>query len=383
MGSETTFRRPCGGLRNNFEVAGLHGVDERPKICIILVNWNGWRDTTECLESVFRLDYPNYSVIVCDNASEDQSLDRIAEWASGAIQAECTSPALRHLVLPPCPRPIAFCRIGPDHPSGLKGKAERLFLVETGANLGFAGGNNVGLRLAMACEDFAYAWLLNNDTVVDRASLSALVDRMQACPGAGICGSTLLYYRDPDRVQALAGSSYNQWTARGHHIGAGPRTKTTLSPEATEARMRYVVGASMLVSRELLERVGLMSENYFLYNEEIDWATRARRHFSLAYAPGSLVYHKEGGSIGTARQSELQPAISEYYATRNRILFTRRFHPFALPGVLAAVTASLLHRLSRRSGDNARAILRAGWDALRGIEGRSFPIQRRRNGWFH
>ena len=139
--------------------------------------------------------------------------------------------------------------------------------------------------------------------------------------------------------------------------------------------MKYVVGASMLVRKEVLDEVGLMNEDYFLYFEEIDWATRAKKRFPLAYAPRSLVYHKEGGSTGTAPQSQLQPAMCDYYATRNRILFTRRFHRLSLPTVLAAVTGSFFYRFARGSPRNGRAVLRGAWDALRGVNGESFLTQ--------
>jgi hypothetical protein len=317
-----------------------------PKVYIILLNWNGWRDTIECLESVLRLNYDSFKVIVCDNASEDGSLDRIAEWAGGSIAAGCSNPELLSLTSPPFPKPIPFLRMGTGERLSLKMRSEKLFLVQTGANLGFAGGNNVGLRLALDAGDLDYAWLLNNDTVVDPLALAALVEKMQRRPDAGICGSTLLYYDKPRLVQARGGSIYNPWTARGGQIDLGRIDDHLPDCAAIESRTKYVVGASMMTSRLFLERIGLMNEQYFLFFEEIDWATRAKGKFSLAYCPESIVYHKEGASIGSSsKEGKRRSVFSEWHSARNRALFTRTYYPAALVTVLSAILLSALHRL--------------------------------------
>ena len=311
-------------------------------VYIILVNWNGWRDTIECLESVFRLRYQKFRVIVCDNGSEDGSLERISEWAKGDIEAGCSNSALRHLSFPPHPKPIPYATVSPGEVIHLTGWKERLLLVPTGANLGFAGGNNVGLRIALSTGDLDYAWLLNNDTVVHPDSLSALVNGMNQRPDAGLCGSTLLYYHKPDLIQALGGSIYNHWLARVGHIGLGQHISERPPREEVERRMRYVAGASMVVSRKLLDRIGLMNESYFLYFEELDWATRAKGYFSLAYIPESIVYHKEGSAAKSDYLTRRRSPTTEFYATRNRVLFTRVYYPRALMTVFAAATLTSL-----------------------------------------
>jgi GT2 family glycosyltransferase len=329
-----------------------------PKVYIILLNWNGWRDTIECLESVLRLDYESFRVIVCDNASGDDSLDRIAEWASGSLAAGCSNPELKNLSSPPYPKPIPFIKIGPGERVPLGARDEALILVQTGANLGFAGGNNVGLRLALGAGDLDYAWLLNNDTVVEAGALSSLVSTMQGRPDVGICGSTLLYYHSPQTVQACGGSIYNRWTARSGLIGHGQGLDHVPASHEVERRMQYVVGASMFVRCSFLEQVGLMGERYFLYFEEIDWAKRASGFFILAYSRNSIVYHKEGSTIGTAHLGEMRSAISEFYSTRNRILFTRMHVAYALPTVCCAVLLSAAHRLLSGHWVNFRALIK-------------------------
>jgi GT2 family glycosyltransferase len=295
---------------------------------------------------VLRLDYPDYRVIVCDNDSSDNSLDHIRGWARGEIMAETGATALAGLTTPPVPKPIPFADLGPGTASQEAiDSAVRLVLIQTGANLGFAGGNNVGLRHALNNSDCAFAWLLNNDTVVRPDALSQLVSRMKDRPDAGICGSTLFYYDDPGRVQAFGGSIYNKWLARVGHIGGLASATQLARADEVEPKLAYIVGASMLVRRSFLQQVGLMDKQYFLTFEEIDWATRAKGQFALAYAPQSMVYHKEGSSLGSHRVASFRSAVSEFYAIRNRILFTRKHYPFALPSVLCAIGISAVHRV--------------------------------------
>jgi GT2 family glycosyltransferase len=340
-------------------------LKSRPKVYIILVNWNGWKDTIECLESVFRLRYDDFRVLVCDNGSPDGSVEKILQWASGHLAAECENSTLRFVTQPPLPKPIPTLRITPGENVDLSAQNEPLVLIEAGKNLGFAGGNNIALRRVLAFDDFDYVWLLNNDTVVDPDALKNLVKTLESRPDAGLCGSTLLYYRHPETVQALGGSIYNPWTARVGHIGCGLDRERIPPPGWLESRIKYVVGASMLVKKDFIKEVGLMNEDYFLYFEEIDWASRGKERFRLAWSPESIVYHKEGASIGTARSAKARSGVSEMYGTRSRVLFTRRYYPYALPSVCTAILISALHRLLLGRRDGSSAILRGLISGLR------------------
>lgn len=330
------------------------------RVYVLLVNWNGWADTLECLESVFRLDYPDYRVIICDNGSTDDSPSRIAAWVDGEILSPAAdrTGSKKSSSTVPVKKPITFT-IYDRHQAEQGGDLSldpELILVKTGDNLGFAGGNNVGLRYVLARNDCEYVWLLNNDTVVDPRALSALVARMTEKPAAGICGSTLVLYDRPERIQARGGGWYCKWIGLPWHIGQLERSSRQARPERVEKWMNYVVGASMLVSREFLDEVGLMCEDYFLYFEETDWVQRAAARFSLAYAPESLVYHKVGGSIGTRSHPRNKSPLCDYYAVRNRLLFTRRHCPVALPTVYLSLCAALLVRLAVGRFDLARTV---------------------------
>ena len=324
-------------------------------VYVILLNWNGWRDTIECLESVFRLGYPRLSVIVCDNASSDNSMEKIQGWARGRVAATCGNPDLARLVQPPVPKPIAFRSISASEEYSEDSSPDgRLILIQTGANLGFAGGNNVGIRHALRRDDCDYVWLLNNDTVVEPESLSAMVQMAEADPLLGICGSQLRNYSSPHNVQTMGGRWYERWSGRSRPLCDSSTPGISTIPGAPD----YVEGASMLISRRCLQVVGLLEESYFLYYEELDLAVRARRYFHLGYSPASVVYHKEGSSIGSASVRSQRSALSDFYQARNRILFTRRHYAWFLPSVVAATGLSAVQRLLIGRPRNALSILR-------------------------
>lgn len=318
------------------------------KVYIIIVNWNGWKDTIECLESILRLEYANYRIVVCDNGSTDESIAMLQLWAEQTMGG---TPETWQLL---------------NRNTGEKGGygADAVFsLIDIGENLGFGAGTNVGLRYALAKGDADYCWLLNNDTVVDPAALAALVARLGEKPEAGMCGSTVRHFYDRSRFQALGGAIYFKWLGIAWHIGRTCRGDVPLDAEAIENKMDYVVGSSLLVRVSFVKVIGLMAEEYFLYFEEIDWATRGNGLFSLAYAPRSVVYHKIGASIGTTTDPRGKSYLCDYYTLRNRIVFTRKFYPRALVGVYAGLVVELLIRVLLLRWDLARMICRLLMDS--------------------
>ncbi len=309
-------------------------------VAIILVNWNGWRDTVECLESLLLLTYRNYKIIVCDNGSGDDSLQRIGSWADahGISYREYQRSEAQS--------------------GGVLADDYLLTLVQNDENLGFAGGNNVGLRYVMARGNDDYCWLLNNDTVVEPDALTHMVLRMQHQHQVGICGSTVRLYGDRQQVQAMGGGHYCRWIGLPWHYGRFFHRGREICQLRAESWMNYVEGASMLVSRQFLQDVGLMCEDYFLYFEEADWALRAKGRFSLGYAPQSIVYHKVGSSIGTSSNPATMSYVSDYFNIRNRLLFTRRFYPAALPTVWLVIVGSFFLRLCMGKWERAMMIFR-------------------------
>jgi GT2 family glycosyltransferase len=332
-----------------------------PRVYVVVLNWNNWRDTIECLESLGRLDYPAFEIVVCDNASTDGSVAMIERWARGEIDAPCRSAdaSIVGLTQPPIAKPIPVRKMPEDDEApAAPATAATLTIIELAANRGYAAGNNAGLRYAQRRGDAAFVWILNNDTVVEPAALSALVERCGRDPRIGICGSRLMRYDLPDRVQAAGGAVYRPAIAIPSIIGAGEPVERLPPPAEIERRMSYVVGASMLVGMAFVRQVGAMSEDYFLYFEELDWAMRAGDRFAQGYAPGSVVYHKEGGSAGSSDDWRLRSEISDLCAIRNRLLVTRRYFTAWYPLVFATIVAAFFRRLLRRQPERARQILR-------------------------
>jgi GT2 family glycosyltransferase len=293
------------------------------RVAIILVNWNGWRDSVECIDTILACAYADFHIYLVDNDSSDQSIERIIDW--------CAKPYCN-------PDSHVFAGVNHFSDAGLPVNYRllenareqlpiasancRLTLIRSGANLGFAGGNNVGIRLAWP-EQYDYFWLLNSDTVIETDTLMHLVARAQQDSAIGIVGSTLLYYTAPTQVQAMGGAIFDADRMVAGHVGINlPLADVPASPAAIEAEMAYVVGASMLVSRSFIEQIGLMQEDYFLYFEELDWAMRAQGKFRMGYAPQSRVYHKVGAS-----SADTASWFSMRLLYRNRLKFVSRFFP--------------------------------------------------------
>lgn len=337
------------------------------RVYIIIVNWNGWRDTVECLESVMRLEGSYFRVVVCDNASSDDSLKHISDWAGGSLNAYVPDGnPLRQYSYPPVKKPLDWMEYDRQEAEsgGKKDFDPPLVFVRTGGNLGFAGGNNVGLRYALARDDFDFVWLLNNDTVVEPLTLASLLSRMSAKPTAGMCGSTLLRYHEPQRIDACGGGYYCKWIGLPWHIGRTRKADKVPDPGDAERWMNYVVGASLLVSRQFLKDIGLMCEEYFLFFEETDWAIRSKGRYSLAYSPESVVYHKIGASIGTRTDPREKSLLCDYYNISNRIYFTRKYYPYALVTIYTALLFAIVVRLI--CGQWKRAVMIARMMAVGG-----------------
>jgi len=281
-----------------------------PKVYIVILNWNGWQDTIACLTSILMNDYLEYEIIVCDNASTDDSEIYLKEWISERQEY-----------------PIHY--------------------IQTGKNLGFAGGNNVGIHYSLDAGDMEYVWLLNNDTIIEKDALSKLIEKIKTDKTIGICGSKLVYYDDHNKIQGLGGI-YNRYFAFSRHI---------LNIDEIE-KMDYVIGASMLVSKKFLMDVGLMCEDYFLYYEELDWAIRAKGKYSLGCASESVVYHKEGASIGSDKNITKKSDLADCFLVKNKLKITRKYFKYCLVTVYIGLVIGLFRRILKGERKKAATILK-------------------------
>lgn len=327
------------------------------KVYIIILNYNGWRDSIECLESIFKLNYENYQVIVVDNASTDGSAEKIKSWAAGDLEVKADN-ALKYLSFPPVPKPISYTEYD-TIPAASTPDKSKLILIHAGSNGGFAAGNNVGVKYALQKNDFDHLWLLNNDTVVEKDSLKELVvtAEKEENKNSGIIGSRLLYYYRPNILQGIGGK-YNKWLGSSVHLGEN--TPDNSFNYNLDIKLDYIIGASMFVRKIFIRDVGLLNEKYFLYFEEIDWAVRAKKHgYSLKICTKSKIYHKEGATIGGSNLNLNNKSLfSDLSYLRSKLLFTRQHYPLCMITVYLSTIITIINRIKRKQSDRIPFLLK-------------------------
>jgi GT2 family glycosyltransferase len=245
-----------------------------PKVSIIVLNWNGRDDTLECLDSVSQIDYANFDVVVVDNGSRDDSVRAIRE---------------------------AFPEVA---------------VLETGENTGFARGNNVGVRHALK-QRADYLFLLNNDTIVDPQILNRFMDTLSLISREAILGAKIYYYSEPNRIW-YAGVRWVGEFQYFYHLGENCIDDGKEFNSVIETA--YACGCALFVSAAVLEKIGLLDEQFFLTFEETDLCSRARRAGIRSYVvPEAKVWHKVSRSFG----GKSSPMFI-YFLMRNRLLWARK-----------------------------------------------------------
>lgn len=247
-----------------------------PLVYLIVLNWNHFQETIECVRSIKQLNYSDYRILVVDNKSENNSVKEIQRQIGSQI----------HLILNP-------------------------------SNLGFAAGNNVGIKFALK-NDADYVVLLNNDTYINDADMiSELVNTLERDTSIGLaCPS--IFYQDKPSQPWYAGAVFSLWRGGGRHIQRLPSTRTPLDTD-------YATGCCVIASRRLLVEVGLLDENFFLYQEDVDWSLRAKKAgFRVVYVPDAELIHKVSVSTRDDRGVGTYSPQIVYYKFRNRILITRK-----------------------------------------------------------
>lgn len=284
-----------------------------PKVSIIILNYNSWKDTIECLESIYQMKYAKYDVIVVDNSSEDRSVEMINAYCKGIVKVSSN-----FLSYNSGNKPIKVleytryqaevggreCEIA-DLPSNRK-----LILIKNERNYGFAEGNNIAIRYALKRLNPDYVLLLNNDVVVDRELLTELIKVVKTSSKIGIVGPTIFYYDNPELVN-FAGEDLILWKAKGIRYTTRPTVPKDVD---------MINGACMLIKKEVIKDVGLFYPNFFVYWEETDYCVRVKKKgYRIVYVPKAKIWHKIASSIeGEYSYWRI------YYLTRNRFLFVKR-----------------------------------------------------------
>lgn len=351
----------------NLEDAVNSRVSTLPKVVSVVLNWNGWLDTIECLESLLRSEYDNHQIVVCDNGSQDHSIERLIEWADGLLE-------LRRDVVQtgrmwsyrPAPKPLRYVVYNsPEDACNVPAIGDtQLVIIRNGRNLGYAGGNNVGIRFATQVLHASYVWILNNDTVVDRHAIPNFIRGFDGRRDVAVLGARLMQYKAPERIQALGGGSFRPRFAIDSQFGRGRDTHASIN---APLELEHVVGASMFVRSDAITDVGLLDESYFLYREETDWCLQMRKGgWKLMYCPDGVVWHKEGHSVG------FKSTLHDYYAVRNMLYLIQKHHPEHLPSAfIASLWRAVVPKVARFQPRRLKYVFKAYCDFLRGVRGRT------------
>ena len=311
-----TFLMPI--LKENIPLQAKTDLNLRnqPLISIITVNYNGLDLTVELLNSIRQLSYKNVEIFVVDNASKDNAQ------------------------------------------SFFNNQYPEVKFIRSEKNLGFAGGNNLAVKEAKG--DFFF--FINNDAEMTEGCLEKLVELFQSHPKLGIASPLLCYFNDnpkenPELIQYAGSTHLHPMTARNQTIGEKEINKGQYNKPQPTA---YAHGAAMMVKREVIDNVGVMFEDFFLYYEELDWCERIRRAgYEIWVEPRAKIYHKESVTVGA-----MSP-LKTYYLNRNRIYFMRRNFSginlllFSLFLIFFTIPKNLLVYLLRGEFKHAQVFIKA------------------------
>jgi GT2 family glycosyltransferase len=337
-------------------------------LAIVVLQHGHWRDTVACLQSLSSAVANAVArVIVVDNASPDDSVSRLHEWIAGALR-----PTARpvHDTVASHWWPLAGARAEWNLADArTPGPLPPWSLLALDQNNGFAAGMNAGIRRALGDPAVDAVWLLNNDTVASSEAVSAVRAALDTTPGAvGQFGTTICYYDRPTIVQSIGWCRWNAWLATADRVHDGASLAQPLSRDIRAPG--YVYGASWVLRATALRDVGLLSEDGFLYGEELDWSCRARHAWGTALVAGAIVWHREGVTIGAgAARATTRSELADLCAISARLRLTQRFFPERLPTVYSSLFGAALNRLRRgdprRAAAVARLVLAGGLPAPR------------------
>lgn len=282
------------------------------KIGIVILNWNSAEDTIECIESIInqiKLEY--IDIVIVDNNSYEKDLKKLRQYIlkkKGTIINE-----------------INYLTFKEDF---------NILLINNHGNYGFAGGCNIALKLLYNL-NYTYYWLLNNDAIVDKNTLKELLNTIKEDDTIGFVGSNIRYYDNIKKLECYGG---------GHHYPLLGTSKLYLKNKnfdkitqcSKSVNLDYLMGASLLLTKKLIDDIGFMNSEYFLYFEEHDWQSRAElKGWKIIVSPKSSIYHKSSKSTKNNREKYF------YYISRASMMYNKRFYnSFVL--YISALSLSIL-----------------------------------------
>lgn len=282
-------------------------ADDQSRVCIVVLNWNGWQDTIACLESIERLDCPGVCTIVVDNHSTDDSVPQIVRWAAQRA-------GTRNFLT------IRYRRDSDnlDYAAAMLRPGTSM-LIQSDENLGFAAGSNLGIRMAMQAR-IDYVWLLNNDAVAEPQALTKLVSFLDShSEFAGVTGQ-IRYHTQTDTIWNCGGVLLPLGLRKYHFRNAA----VSRVPERGYRPISFMTGCAALLRADALGRVGPLSEDFFFGEEDFELCQRLKRRGArLACCYDAIIYHKVGTSISKASHNNSPAKAYLYYL--NRFVHMRRY----------------------------------------------------------
>lgn len=268
-------------------------------VLILVLNWKEASLTINCLKSLNELVKINFDILVLDNNSNDQSVKKINDFI-------------------------------------LTSDFNNISIIENSSNLGYAAGNNIGIKYGIK-KGYEYIWLLNNDIEVDKNSLSNAMKKLDN--GFDVIGSKILYL-NTKKVWAAGGGKLNKFFMTSKNIlhGFNKDHELTDDENFVESHLDYLAGAAMLFRTSAFKKVGLLCEDYFLYFEEPDWFTRAKsKNIRVGYCSSSIIYHHVGASTDNYNDSAKKLFAFKKLIIKNKIKFTFKFYQIRLPLVILSI----------------------------------------------
>jgi len=302
-------------------------IQEKPRIAVVILNWNGYEDTSECIISLQKITYKNYKIIVVDNGSDAEEFNK------------------------------------------LKNNFPKIKVLRSDVNLGFTGGNNLGIKYSLE-EKVDYILLLNNDTIVESNFLEPLLDAYEKNKNAGIVAPQINYFHEPKKIWSAGGTISR---LRGSGFAYSDRIENKIKPN--NRSVAFVSGCCMLIKSELFNKVGYFDDNYFLYIEDTDLCFRTlHAGYKIIVNHHSKIFHKVSNS--TKENLSLLPL---YYATRNRLYFTKKNFPdffiLTLIYISFAMITKSIYWLFNKNSKNILMVLEAFNDFFSKKMGKSNSIR--------
>jgi GT2 family glycosyltransferase len=307
------------------------------KVYIVILNYRRWQDVIECLDSVFRSVYKDFTVIVVDNDSQNNSLEYLKDWANGDT-------VLDRKIATPIKYKYYHCK---EMDASIDFNSSNLFFIQNATNAGFAAGNNLVLQFLL--KNDAYIWLLNPDMVVKEDTLYELVEFVNHQPSISITGSVVKSFLHQDEIFLFGGAKINFNSA----------TVSLIKKEHEIPQMDFVYGASLFAHTKHFKEIGLLPEDYFLFWEEADWCYQAKRKgYKLLVCKTAICYDKFSTSIGKG-------FLADYYYTRNGLLFLAKYKKEKIATAIVFATLRFIQRIITGKWSKARGVFKGIWAFLR------------------